>query len=121
MADVERARHIGRRNHDSERLRIGPFGPERAGAFPMRIPARLDGCGVEGLVELAGVVGHDAAALSRTCPSGQAVQSAPACLASIRSPGAEASVIMVSSSCFSPLRRGSAPLLSNMTPAKRSA
>src|SRR3546814_2446176 len=26
MADVERARHIGRRNHDSERLRIGPFG-----------------------------------------------------------------------------------------------
>src|SRR3546814_20836085 len=56
MADVERARHIGRRNHDSARLRIGPFGPERAGACPMRIPARLDGGGVEGLVELASVV-----------------------------------------------------------------
>src|SRR3546814_10721748 len=113
---VERARHIGRRNHDSERLRIGPFGPERAGAFPMRIPARLDGGGVEGLVELASVVGHDAAALSRTCPSGKAVQSAPACSASIGSPGAEGSTIMVPSSCFSPIRRGAAPLLSNMSP-----
>src|SRR3546814_3807897 len=64
----------------------------------MRIPARLDGGGVEGLVELASVVGHDAAALSRTCPSGKAVQSAPACSASIRSPGAEGSTIMVPSS-----------------------
>src|SRR3546814_9685760 len=81
----------------------------------MRIPARLDGGGVEGLFELASVVGHDAAALSRTCPSGKAVQLAPACSASIRSPGAEGSTIMVPSSCFSPIRRGAAPLLSNMS------
>src|SRR3546814_2429900 len=58
MADVERAGDVGRRDHDRERLGIGPRRAERAGFLPMRIPARLDGGGVEGLIERCGRISH---------------------------------------------------------------
>ena len=54
VADMERAGDVGRRDDDRERLGLGPLGAEQPLLFPMRIPARLDLGGVEGL----GQFGH---------------------------------------------------------------
>ncbi len=53
MADVQRAGDVGRRHDDRPRRRVGPVGPEQPAALPMRVPARLDACGIEGLGKLA--------------------------------------------------------------------
>ena len=55
MANVQAARHIGRRVHDCVRLCIGPIRAECAGGFPMRIPFRLNRGGVESLIDSHGI------------------------------------------------------------------
>src|SRR3546814_10059327 len=47
MADMERSGHVGWRIDNSEGLRVGAFRTEQSLAFPMRIPARLNGGGLE--------------------------------------------------------------------------
>ena len=47
MADMQAAGDIGRRIDDGERLAVAALGTEQALAFPMLIPARLDGRRVE--------------------------------------------------------------------------
>ena len=49
MADMQRARHIGRRVDDGKGGRVGAMRAEQAVRLPMRGPARLDGRGVERL------------------------------------------------------------------------
>jgi hypothetical protein len=53
VAHVQRAGHVGRRNHDAERLAaLVDLGPEGSRLFPERVPASLDGLGVVGLRHL---------------------------------------------------------------------
>ena len=68
VADVQAARYIGRRVDDGEGLGVWPLWPEQAVGFPMGIPLRLDGGGVECLVQLRLVVrlGHGPALCQRT-------------------------------------------------------
>ena len=54
MADVQAARHIGRRVHDCVWLGMGAIGTECALGFPMRIPFCLNRGGVESLVDSHG-------------------------------------------------------------------
>ena len=51
MADVQRTGDVRRRDDDRERFGVGPLGAEAARGFPVRIPARFDGGGVECLVD----------------------------------------------------------------------
>ena len=53
MADVQRARHVGRRVDDRPRLRAGTIGAEQAVRLPMRVPTLLEFGGVEGFGEFA--------------------------------------------------------------------
>jgi hypothetical protein len=62
MPDMERSSDVGRRDHDRERRRVGPLGAKPSRRLPMRIPARFDGRGVEGLVD------RHAAALAQPTP-----------------------------------------------------
>src|SRR3569623_1214213 len=64
MADMQRARHVGRRVDDRPRLRAGALGAELAARFPMGIPAGFDCGGVEGL----GKLGHGAEPLAGEAP-----------------------------------------------------
>ena len=54
MADVQAARHIGRRHDDGIRFRIGARRAERARPFPMGIPFGFNGGGIE----CFGEIGH---------------------------------------------------------------
>ncbi len=62
MADMERARDVGRRVDDRPRLGAGAVGAEQAVRLPMRVPALLEFGGVEGFGEL----GHSLQALAAT-------------------------------------------------------
>ena len=53
VADVQRARDVGRRHDDRPRLLVRPVGPEEPVGLPMVIPALLDGSGIEGLRQFA--------------------------------------------------------------------
>jgi hypothetical protein len=53
VADVQRPGHVRRRDHDRERLRVGPLGAEQPLLLPIRVPAPLDFGGIEGLGQLA--------------------------------------------------------------------
>ena len=57
VADVQAAGDVGRRVDDRERLRVRPFRPEQAVSLPVRIPARFDRGGIEGLGQRGGCVG----------------------------------------------------------------
>ena len=53
MADVQRARDVGRRHDDRPRRRVRAFGPKQPTAFPMRVPAILDRTGFEGFRQVS--------------------------------------------------------------------
>src|SRR3954447_11430583 len=63
MADVQRAGDVGRRHDDRPRLRVRTVRAEQPSGFPMRVPALLDGFGVEDL----GKVGHAERRLAVGC------------------------------------------------------
>ena len=53
VTHMQRAGHVGRRNHDAIGRRLGTLGPagaEGAGGFPSRVNAALDRAGLIGLV-----------------------------------------------------------------------
>src|SRR5438552_7125909 len=52
VADMERAGDVGRRHDNRPRLAVAALRTEEAAALPMRVPALLDGFGVEGLGKL---------------------------------------------------------------------
>ena len=54
MPHMQRAGHVGRRDHDAIGLGVAPLGPagtERAGLLPLRVDALLDVGGLVGLVD----------------------------------------------------------------------
>ena len=80
MADMERAGDIGWRIDNGERGGVRSFGAEQAVAFPVGIPFRLDGGGVESLVEFGAHAGSAFASqtlaaqpLPRLCLAGDTI------------------------------------------------
>src|SRR5687767_12914317 len=63
---MERAGNVRRRDHDGEGFGARPLGAKQAARFPMGIPARLDGGGVEGLVDR-----HGRRVLAAGCDAGK--------------------------------------------------